>query len=477
MVYFFGCIALLVAGYFIYGTFVDRVFGPNPNRPTPAITMNDGVDYVEMSSKKIFLIQLLNIAGLGPIFGPILGALYGPSALIWIVIGCIFGGAVHDYFSGMLSIRSGGQSIPDVVGNHLGIGFKQFMRIFSIVLLLLVGVVFVLGPAKLLGSMTGLAVPAWVAIIFAYYFLATILPVDKIIGRLYPLFGAVLIFMAVGLSAALIFKGYQFFPEMTLSNLHPKELPMWPLMFITIACGAISGFHATQSPLMARCVKNEKHGRPLFYGAMIGEGIIALIWATLGMSFYSGAEALNTALGQGGPAYVVNEISTALLGPFGGLLAIIGVVILPISSGDTAFRSARLIIADFFKLQQKDSSKRLMLAVPLFVIGFLVSRGDFGLIWRYFGWANQTLATIVLWTSAAYLIKEAKLHWIATIPATFMTAVATTYLAYAKIGFGLPMSLATPIGIAVAVFSLAIFMIKFRNAGAIKDTAIQSGDL
>lgn len=477
MVYFFGCIALLVAGYFIYGTFVDRVFGPNPNRPTPATTMNDGVDYVEMSSKKIFLIQLLNIAGLGPIFGPILGALYGPAALLWIVIGCIFAGAVHDYFSGMLSIRSGGQSIPDVVGNHLGIGFKQFMRVFSIVLLLLVGVVFVLGPAKLLGSMTGLAVPAWVAIIFAYYFLATILPVDKIIGRLYPLFGAVLIFMAVGLSAALIYNGYQFFPEMTLASLHPKELPMWPLMFITIACGAISGFHATQSPLMARCVKTEKHGRPLFYGAMIGEGIIALIWATLGMSFYSGAEALNTALGQGGPAYVVNEISTALLGPFGGFLAIIGVVILPISSGDTAFRSARLIIADFFKLQQKETSKRLLLAVPLFVIGFLVSRGDFGLIWRYFGWANQTLATVVLWTSAAYLIKEAKLHWIATVPATFMTAVATTYLAYAKIGFGLSLSVATPIGIAVAVLCLVIFLVKFRNVDiSVDDVMPDSGE-
>lgn len=466
MIYFFGCIALLVVGYFFYGSFVDRIFGPDQNRPTPAVTMNDGVDYVEMSSKKIFLIQLLNIAGLGPIFGPILGALYGPAALLWIVIGCIFAGAVHDYFSGMLSIRSGGQSIPDVVGNHLGIGFKQFMRIFSIVLLLLVGVVFVLGPAKLLGNMTGLAVPVWVAIIFGYYFLATILPVDKIIGRLYPLFGAVLIFMAVGLSAALIFKGYQFFPDMTLANLHPKELPMWPLMFITIACGAISGFHATQSPLMARCVKNEKHGRPLFYGAMIGEGIIALIWATLGMSFYQGGEALNAALGQGGPAFVVNEISTALLGPFGGLLAIVGVVILPISSGDTAFRSARLIIADFFKLPQKQTGKRLALAIPLFVIGFLVSRGDFGMIWRYFGWANQTLATIVLWTAAAYLVREAKLHWIATVPATFMTAVAATYLAYARIGFGLSLTVASFIGIGVAVLSLALFLIKFRGAEA-----------
>ncbi len=463
MLYFFSCVALLVIGYFVYGTFVDRIFGPQPNLPTPATTMNDGVDYVEMSPKKIFLIQLLNIAGLGPIFGPILGALYGPSALIWIVVGCIFAGAVHDYFSGMLSIRSGGQSIPDVVGNELGVAFKQFMRVFSIVLLLLVGVVFVLGPAKLLGSLTGLAVPAWVAIIFGYYFLATILPVDKIIGRLYPVFGAVLIFMAIGLTVALITQGYQFFPEMTFSNLHPKELPLWPLMFITIACGAISGFHATQSPLMARCVTNEKYGRPLFYGSMIGEGIIALIWATLGMAFYNGAGALNTALGNGGPAGVVNEISTTLLGPIGGFLAIIGVVVLPISSGDTAFRSARLIIADFFKMTQKETSKRLLLAVPLFVVGFIVSRGDFGVIWRYFGWANQTLATIVLWASAAYLIKQAKLHWIATIPATFMTAVATTYLAYAKIGFGLSLPIATGIGVVVAVLSFVAFMLKFRN--------------
>lgn len=478
MLYFFGCVALLVIGYFFYGTFVDRIFGPNPNRPTPAVTMNDGVDFVEMSPKKIFLIQLLNIAGLGPIFGPILGALYGPSALIWIVIGCIFAGATHDYFSGMLSIRSGGQSIPDVVGNELGVAFKQFMRVFSIVLLLLVGVVFVLGPAKLLGNLTGLAVPAWVAIIFCYYFLATILPVDKIIGRLYPLFGAVLIFMAVGLTIALIAKGYNFYPELTLSNLHPKELPLWPLMFITIACGAISGFHATQSPLMARCVKNEKHGRPLFYGAMIGEGIIALIWATLGMSFYNNAEALNGALAQGGPAFVVNEISTTLLGPVGGLLAIIGVVILPISSGDTAFRSARLIIADFFRLPQKQAGKRLALAIPLFVIGFLISRGDFGMIWRYFGWANQTLATIVLWAAAAYLIKEAKLHWIATVPATFMTAVATTYLAYAEIGFGLPLTAATGIGVVVAVMSLVLFLIKFRNVAAVVgDPVSEAGEV
>ncbi|OQY21683.1 MAG: carbon starvation protein A [Desulfobacteraceae bacterium 4572_35.2] len=463
MLYFFACVFALILGYFIYGKFVDRVFGPDPNRATPATTLADGVDYVEISPRKIFLIQLLNIAGLGPIFGPILGALYGPSALVWIVIGCIFGGAVHDYFSGMLSIRNNGKSIPDVVGQELGNGFKQFMRVFSIVLLLLVGIVFVLGPAKLLGNMSGLPVPVWVAIIFGYYFFATILPIQKIIGRLYPLFGAVLIFMAVGLTAALILQGYEFYPDMTLSNLHPNELPLWPLMFITIACGAISGFHATQSPLMARCVSNERYGRPLFYGAMIGEGIIALVWATLGMAFYHGSSALNAALAQGGPAHVVNEISTSLLGPFGGLLAIIGVIILPISSGDTAFRSARLIIADFFKVSQRKVSNRLLLAVPLFAIGFLISKAEFGVIWRYFGWANQTLATIVLWAAAAYLIRNAKIHWIATLPATFMTAVSATYLAYAKIGFGLPLEIANYIGIASAIFAFGVFMIRFRR--------------
>lgn len=470
MLYFFACVGLLIAGHFIYGNIVERIFEHDPNRITPAIAMEDGVDYVEMKPAKIFLIQLLNIAGLGPIFGPILGALYGPSALLWIVFGSIFAGAVHDYFSGMLSMRAGGESIPEVVGDQMGNFFRQFMRVFSIVLLLLVGVVFVLGPAKLLGKMTGLDVMLLVGIIFLYYFLATILPIDKIIGRLYPIFGAVLIFMALGLTAALIFQGYDFYPEMTFSNIHPKELPMWPLMFITIACGAISGFHATQSPLMARCVGNERQGRNIFFGAMIAEGIIALIWATLGMAFYNGVGALNVALGDGGPAAVVNEISTSLLGPVGGILAVIGVIILPISSGDTAFRSARLIIADFVKLPQKDISKRLALAVPLFVIGFIVSKAPFGVIWRYFGWANQTLATVVLWSAAVYLIKHGKFHWIATAPATFMTAVASTYLAYAKIGFSLPMNIAAPIGIVVAIGCLATFLVKYRNVEVMIDT-------
>lgn len=468
MVLFFTCVVALIAGYFIYGTVVEKIFGINSKRKTPAITKNDGVDFVEMSPQKIFLIQLLNIAGLGPIFGPILGALYGPAALIWIVIGSIIGGAVHDFFSGMMSVRSGGASIPDVVGNELGNGFKQFMRFFSIVLLLLVGIVFVLGPAKLLGNMFDLPVWIWIAIIFVYYFLATILPVDKIIGKLYPFFGATLLFMAFGLTGAFIFQGYEFYPQMTLSNLHPDSLPMWPLMFITIACGAISGFHATQSPMMARCMTNEKYGKPIFYGSMIGEGLIALIWATLGMSFYSESGALAAVLVDGGPALVVNNISKTLLGSFGGVLAVVGVVLLPITSGDTAFRSARLIIADFLKIPQKLPLKRLIIAIPLFIVGFLISQAEFGLIWRYFGWANQTLATIVLWSAAAYLIRRKKFHYIATIPAIFMTAVVFTYMSYAKIGFGMELQTSTIIGIIAAVIAAIAFFIKFTGAEDVK---------
>ncbi|MCB9948352.1 MAG: carbon starvation protein A [Rhodospirillaceae bacterium] len=456
---FFFCVAALIAGYFIYGTFVDRVFGPNPARAVPSQALRDGVDYEPMGNKRVYLIQLLNIAGLGPIFGPILGALYGPDALIWIVIGCIFGGGVHDYFSGMLSVRANGASVPNVVGQHLGNGFKQFMNVFAIILLLLVGVVFVLGPARLLGSMTGMAAMAWVGIIFAYYFLATILPVNKIIGRLYPVFGALLAFMSIGLTVAFCFSDqFDFYPVMTLENTHPTDLPMWPLMFITIACGAISGFHATQSPLMARCIRNERAGKQIFYGAMIGEGVIALVWATLGLSFYQNADALNAALAEGGPGYVVHEVSTTLLGGgIGGILAILGVVILPITSGDTAFRSARLIIAEYVKLPQQLVVKRLLVAVPLFAVGIAVSQADFAVIWRYFGWANQTLAAVMLWAAAAYLLRERKLHWIATIPAAFMTAVTVSFLAYAEIGFGLSIDIATAIGIGGAVVALVAF--------------------
>lgn len=462
MILFFASVGLLVLGYLIYGRLIDRLFGADPSRPTPAETMADGVDYIKLPPWKIFLIQLLNIAGLGPIYGPILGALYGPVALIWIVFGCIFAGAVHDYFSGMLSVRHDGQSIPDVVGHNLGRGFMQFMRGFSVILLILVGVVFFLGPAALLQSLTGVDLKVLIGIIIAYYFLATILPVDKIIGRIYPVFGAVLIFMAVGTIAMLIVKGYEFYPQRTFTNVNPQDLPLWPLMFITIACGAVSGFHATQSPMMARCLPNEKYGRSVFFGSMIAEGVIALIWATLAISFFDTPAALDQVLAEGGPGLVVNRVSTTLLGHFGGLLAIIGVVVLPITSGDTAFRSARLIIADIFKLSQKERLKRLVIAVPLFAVGFLISLSDFGLIWRYFGWANQTLATVVLWTAAVYLVREKKLHWVATIPAIFMTAVVTTFIANSGIGFNLPMTIATSIGIGSTVVATVTFFWKAR---------------
>jgi len=326
-----------------------------------------------------------------------------------------------------------------------------------------VGVVFFLGPAALLQSMTGLNLKLLIGIIIAYYFLATILPVDKIIGRIYPLFGAVLIFMAVGTMVMLIVKGYEFYPQRTFDNINPQSLPMWPLMFITIACGAVSGFHATQSPMMARCISNEKYGRGVFYGAMIAEGIIALIWATLAISFFHTPDMLNKVLGEGGPGLVVNQVSTTLLGKFGGLLAIIGVVVLPITSGDTAFRSARLIIADIFNLSQKERLKRLVIAIPLFAVGFLISLSDFGLIWRYFGWANQTLATVVLWTAAMYLVRSGKLHWVATVPATFMTVVVTTFISNSGIGFNLPMNISTSIGIGAGVVSAVAFFWKSRQ--------------
>lgn len=471
MFYFFLACAALIAGYFVYGKFVESQFGIDSSRATPACRMADGVDYVKMNPKSIFLVQLLNIAGLGPIFGPILGALYGPAALVWIVLGSIFAGAVHDYFSGMLSLRYDGKSIPDAVGHNLGSFAKQFMNGFSVVLLLLVGVVFILGPAKLLANKIGfdldknMAVVAWTAIIFAYYFLATILPVDKIIGRLYPLFAICLLIMAFGLSGMLIIDGYTFFPNgVGLANVHPKGLPMWPLMFITIACGAISGFHATQSPMMARCIPDEKYGRPVFYGAMIGEGIIALVWATLGMTFYQSPEMLQEALAHGGPAGVVDQVATTLMGPIGGFLAVIGVIILPISSGDTAFRAARLIIADFSNIEQKTILKRLFIAVPLFVVGFIITKTDFNVIWRYFGFANQTLACIVLWASAMYMVRHAKLHWIATVPATFMTAVCTTYLCVApEFPLKLSNTVGYTIGVIVAVATLTFFLFKARS--------------
>lgn len=458
--YFLLATAALVVGYIVYGTFVDKVFGADANRATPAKTKADGVDYVEMHPAKLWLIQLLNIAGVGPVFGPIMGALYGPAALLWIVIGSIFAGAVHDYLAGMLSVRYGGANVPDIVGYNLGNIAKQIMRVFAVLLLVLVGVVFATAPAGLLAKLTpeSMGFWFWLPIIFLYYFLATIVPIDKLIGRIYPLFGALLLIMAVGVTIMLFIEDSgSFYQWAEWTNQHPKQLPLWPLMFITIACGALSGFHATQSPLMARCMGNEKLGRSVFYGAMIAEGFIGLVWATVGMSFYNSPEALQAA---GVPANVVYESSLALLGPIGGVLAILGVIVLPITSGDTAFRAARLTIADMIGMEQRQPVKRLTLAVPLFAIGIVLSQIDFNIIWRYFGWSNQTLAAIALWAGAAYLYRRNLLHWIATVPATFITAASVTYICYEpNMGFGISIDTSYVIGVAVAVVCLVAFLI------------------
>ena len=461
MLFFLLCLVLLVIGYFTYGKFVETVFGIQPDRPTPCCTMEDGCDYISMPTWKVFFIQLLDIAGLGPIFGPILAALYGPVALLWIVIGCIFAGAVHDFFSGMLSIRANGQSIPEVVGDFLGMPARQVMRLFSIILLLLVGVVFVLGPAKLLHNMTGIHTQILVAVIFLYYFAATVLPIDKIIGRLYPIFGALLLFMSFGVFFGIaVSSEHAMLPNLDFfTNVHPGDKPIWPLLFITLSCGAISGFHSTQSPLMARCIRTEKHGRMVFYGSMIAEGIIALIWASAGLSFYAAPEALSAVIASGSPAAVVNEICNTLLGPVGGFLAIMGVVVLPITSGDTAFRSTRLIIAETLSQDQKKAGSRLLIALPLFAVAFLISTQDFAVIWRYFGWSNQTLAALVLWASAVFLAQNGKCHWIASIPATFMTAVIFAFILQAKIGFNLPAGISNATGVILAAVSFVVFIV------------------
>lgn len=472
----------LVAGYFIYGRVVEKVFGVDSSRKTPAITKADGVDYIPMPAWKVYMIQFLNIAGTGPIFGAIMGAKFGPSAYLWIVFGCIFAGAVHDYMTGMLSIRNNGAGLPDLVGEYLGKGTKTFILAFSIIVLMLVGTVFVFSPALILGDIAGdgskIAIMAWVGVIFLYYLLATLMPIDKIIGRIYPVFSFALLFMAVALMVCLFVK-WPALPEIWdgLGNLGESKgllsgQPVFPCLFITIACGAVSGFHATQSPLMARCVSDEKLGRPVFYGAMITEGIVALIWATVASWFFygGGAAEVGSGLSAAAPEVVV-KVSEGWLGILGGILAILGVVAAPITSGDTAFRSARLIVADFLHLPQKPIRNRLIISIPLFILAsFLLwyniaDEDGFNVIWRYFGWANQTLAVFMLWTATAYLVKyRGGMSFMLTLlPAAFMTAVCVTYLCVAKIGLNLPVTWNWYIGISTFVLSLAVFSILYMR--------------
>ena len=457
---FLVSIVLLVLGHLFYGKFVEKVFGIDPKAKTPAIELEDGVDFIPLPGWKIFMIQFLNIAGLGPIFGAIAGALFGPVAFIWIVIGSIFAGGVHDYMSGMLSLRNGGKSVPELVGKYLGQPYRMAMRVISVILLVLVGVVFVAGPATILHGLTGMNVQVLVYIIFAYYLVATLVPVDKIIAKIYPLFGAALLFMAAGVGVMLFVKGYQI-PELfgNIKNMQmtPLKTPIFPMLFITIACGAISGFHSTQAPLMARCLTNEKQGRPVFYGSMIAEGIVALVWAAAAMAFFGGIKGL--AGFDGNAAAIVNVISNSLLGKVGGALAVFGVVAAPITSGDTAFRSARLTIADALNFEQHSMKNRLLVAMPLFVIGFFLSRVDFNIVWRYFGFTNQLIATIVLWTATAYFVKEKKNFWITYIPAVFMTAVCITFIMMAPIGLGLPVMLSKYVGIGLAILLGVVFLV------------------
>ena len=469
MLIFFISITLLILGYKFYGPFVEKQAGIDPTVRTPQQRLDDGVDYVAISPVRAFLIQFLNIAGVGPIFGPILGALYGPIALVWIVIGNVLGGAIHDYFSGVMSLKEDGKSLPEIAGHYYNVVFKGIMLVFTCMLLFFVGVVFIMSPAGLLSNLsyfegTFLAGNSfWVLLILGYYFLATLLPIDKIITKLYPLFGLLMIVMTTLIAGALLLEAPHL-PQMgdvfayfdghdhaELLTPNPDGLPVWPLLFLTITCGAISGFHSTQSPMIARCLTNEKYARPVFYGAMMCEGIVACVWALAGIAaFPGGYEELKGMLDIGGPGMVVNHIATGYLGVVGGIMAILAVAIFPITSGDTAFRSLRLTIMDAFKISQT-TLHRLALSAPLLGIAYLMTFLDFALIWRYFAFSNMLLSTSVLWLATKYLFDRGTFHWVASIPAVVGTAITVSYITTNPIGFNLPMEYSQPIGIMTAI--------------------------
>lgn len=471
MISFVIALAVLIAGYFTYGLFVSRIAGQDPSHVTPVHTKADGVDFVPLPNWKIFLIQFLNIAGLGPIFGAIMGVMYGPAAFLWISLGTIFAGAVHDYLSGLMSLRMGGASLPEIAGRELGDKIKNVMRVFALLLMILVGAVFVYNPADLLARLTPdhLDITFWVVIIFVYYMAATLLPIDKLIGKLYPLFGFALLFMALGI-CVMLFVHHDSVPEIWEQFYNhkpdPEANPIFPMMFVTIACGAISGFHATQSPMMTRCLKNEKHARPIFYGAMVCEGVVALIWAAAAVAFKGGYDRLSEYLGSGSPAILVNDLSTTWLGAFGGLLAILGVIAAPITSGDTALRSARLIASDFMHISQKSISKRLLVSIPIFAICFTIMLLPYDALWRYFAWCNQVLAVFTLWAATVWLARGHKVWFISYVPAVFMTCVTVTYIFYAPEGFtgltqalwGQPIPYGAALGIGLAASLVLMFI-------------------
>lgn len=478
MISFIIALAVLIVGYFIYGTYISKVFGVDSKRVTPVHTMADGVDFVVLPTWKIFLIQFLNIAGLGPIFGAIMGVMFGPAAFIWIVFGTIFAGAVHDFLSGMMSLRSNGASLPEIVGNQLGNRTKTALRYIALLLMILVGAVFVYNPADLLAMLTpeSLDRTFWIVVIFGYYMAATLLPIDKLIGKLYPIFGFALLFMAIGIMVVL-FSNSSLMPEMWDDfynhTANPEANPIFPMMFVSIACGAISGFHATQSPMMARCLKNERYAKPVFYGAMVAEGIVALIWAAAAITFTGGYDGLHQYLGNSSPAVLVDDVSKSWLGAFGGILAILGVIAAPITSGDTALRSARLIASDFMGIPQKKISKRLLVSIPIFVLCFVIMLLPYDVVWRYFAWSNQVLSVFTLWAITIWLSDNKKNFYVTLLPAMFMTAVTSTYIMFAPEGFSLltqslfgfkiGYAFSVGFGIAMSVIFLTMFLYRAKN--------------
>ena len=503
MISFTLSLIALVLGYVFYGRLIERVFSPD-DRPTPAVSKADGVDFMVLPGWKIFMIQFLNIAGTGPIFGAIMGAWFGPVAYLWIVLGCIFAGAMHDFFSGMLSVRHGGAGLPELVGHYLGRTTKRVMLVFTVLLLMLVGVVFVYSPAIIMESLWGTRM-VWIIAIFVYYIIATMLPIDKIIGKIYPLFAFSLLFMAAALLVGLFVKMPQL-PELWTdmggyTATHQSQWlgtdsfmaknPILPCLFITIACGAISGFHATQSPLMARCMKSERQGRAIFYGAMITEGMVALIWATASMYFfyYGGwrevvsADTANAFMAQadGGKSLVqffdaptvVKELCSGWLGVFGGILALLGVVAAPITSGDTAFRSARLIVAEAIGLEQRSIRKRFYICIPMFAAAIMLlvwqmaNPNGFNVIWQYFGWSNQTMSVFTLWTITVYLVQQRKPFIVTLIPALFMTVVCSTFLLISQQAFGLQPMVAYTGSVVVLVAALVWFFAWYRKQNKI----------
>lgn len=486
MIIFFICITLLILGYKFYSPFVEKQAGIDPTARTPQVRFEEGVDYVAIHPAKAFLIQFLNIAGVGPIFGPILGALYGPIALVWIVLGNILGGAVHDYFSGVMSIKEDGKSLPEIAGHYYNVFFKAVMLIFTAMLLFFVGVVFIMSPAGLLSNLsyfegTFLAGNTfWVLVILGYYLLATLLPIDKIITKLYPIFGLLMIVMTSLIALALLFNaphlpiagdffGYFNADHYSHDFLEPNAdgLPVWPLLFMTITCGAISGFHSTQAPIIARCLTNEKYVRPVYYGAMMCEGIVGCVWALAGIAaFPEGYSELKALLDQGGPGLVVNHIANSYLGAFGGVMAIIAVAVFPITSGDTAFRSLRLTLVDAFNIPQ-NLRNRLLLAVPILIIAYFMTKLDFSLIWRYFAFSNMLLSTSVLWLATKFLFDRGTFHWVVSLPAVIGTSVTVSYIMTAGIGFSMPSEYAKPIGIVVGVISLILLIMSHNKRSTV----------